>query len=123
MGTFVTHKRKLVIKQGSTFDDIVTWKAGATAETATPVNLTGCTARTQFRSSINSPDVLLELTTENGGMELGGTAGTVRYLISAVATAAITWESAVYDTEIVFADGAVQRKFAGTATLSKEVTR
>lgn len=123
MATFVTHERNLEIKQGSTFDDFVTWKTGATSETATPVDLTGCTARTQFRAKHDSPTVLLELTTANGGMELGGTAGTVRWLISAEDTADITWTTAVYDTEIVFADGTVQRKFAGKVKVSKEVTR
>lgn len=123
MGTFVTHKRKLLIKQGSTFDDLVTIKLGATVDTATPMDLTGCTARTQLRSAIDSDTVLLELTTENGGMELGGTAGTVRYFMSATDTAAIDWDTAVYDTEIVFPGGIVQRKFNGTVSVSKEVTR
>lgn len=124
MGTFVTHKRKLRIKQGSTFDDLVVWKVGATAEAATPVDLTGCTARTQFRASIDSPDVLLELSTANGGMELGGVIGSVRYFISADDTTLLNWkEPVVYDTEITFPSGVVQRKFAGTASVSGEVTR
>lgn len=124
MGTFVTHIRNLEIKQGSTFDDFVTLSLRASeGATAVPMDFTGCTARTQFRASVDSPDVLLELTTENGGMLLGGTAGTVRWLISDDVTAAITWASAVYDTEIEFPDGTVQRKFAGKAKVSKEVTR
>lgn len=124
MGTFVTHKRKLKIKKGSTFDDLVTWKVGATAGTATAVDLRGCMARTQFRASIDSPDVLLELNTENGGMFLGGINGTVRWFISATDTSAISWDKAVYETEITFADGiTVHTKFAGTVTVYKEVIR
>lgn len=124
MGTFVTHERNLEIKQGSTFDDFVTLSLrAAEGAPAVPMDFTGCTARTQFRAKHDSPTVLLELTTANGGMELGGTAGTVRWLISAEDTADITWATAVYDTEIVFADGTVQRKFAGKVKVSKEVTR
>lgn len=119
-------KLKHSIDQGSTYDKLITWwsqydlvnKVGIT-----PVDLTGCTAKSHFRSDIDSPDVLLELSTANGRIELGGTAGTVRWLIDAATTAAMDWTDAVHDLEITFADGTVQRKFAGTVTVSKEVTR
>lgn len=108
------------IDKGSTLDETFTWKAGTPA---VPVDLTGCTARMQVRSEIDSPIVLLELTTENGGIELGGTAGTIRRRMTASATAALTWDSGVYDMEIVFANGTVQRKLKGPASVSPEVTR
>lgn len=108
------------ILQGETYDEVSTWKAGASAA---PVDLTGCTARAQVRADIDSPVVLLELTTENGGIELGGVAGTIRRVISATDTAAIFWTSGVYDLEVVFAGGQVRRLMAGGVSVSKEVTR
>ncbi len=118
------HKFKLEIDQGATYDKVVTWKAGAKAATAAPVDLTGCKARAQIRAEVDSPDVLLALTTENGRIELGGPAGTIRILIDAATTAEITWESGVYDLEVVFpGSGRVVRRMAGSVLVSKEVTR
>lgn len=117
------HKLNLEIEQGATFDHSVIRKSGDTVATAVPVDLTGCTARAQFRAEIESTEVLLELTTENGRIQLGGPAGTIRILIDASTTAAIAWESGVYDLEIVFAGGHVDRYLAGSVAVSKEVTR
>lgn len=117
------HKLNLKIDQGATFDKTLTWKVGAKAAAAVPVDLTGCTARAQIREDIDSNEVLLELTTENERIQLGGTAGTIRILIDAVTTASISWESGVYDLEVVFANGHVVRRLAGSVSVSKEVTR
>lgn len=113
-------KLKLDIDQGATFDKTVTWKTG---DPPAPVDLTGCIARSQFRSDVDSPTVLFELTTANNRIQLGGTAGTIRLRIEATDTAAFTWDSAVYDLEIEFPDGTVERKLKGTVTVSKEITR
>lgn len=111
-------KRNMTIIQGADLDLIFTWRAAGA-----PVNLTGCTARLQVRSDIDSI-VLLELTTENGGIQLGGATGTVRRYMNPAATAAIVpWEEAVYDLEIMFPSGSVRRLLAGNATVSREVTR
>lgn len=112
-------KLKPVIYQGATFDDVLTWKSAGV-----PVDLTGCTARMQVREQIDSPSVLLSLTTENGGIVLGGTSGTVSIHMSAVDTAAITWTAGVFDLEIIFADGVtVRRLLSGSISVSPEVTR
>ena len=116
-------KNNFTIYQGQTLSEERAWASGATAETATPVDLTGCTARMQVRGDIESETVLLELTTENGGIVLGGAAGTIVIFMSAVQTAAITWTPGVYDLEIVFPDGRVRRLFYGVITVSPEVTR
>lgn len=72
---------------------------------------------------MESSTVLLNLTTENGGIVLGGAAGTIRLQLSEPATTAISWKQAVYDLELVFADGAVTRKLAGSISVSPGVTR
>lgn len=111
---------KLEILQGATLRDVVTWKVG---DPSVPVDLTGCTARMQVRDRITSADVLLELTTENGGLALGGAAGTVTFQMSAAETADLTWKAGVYDLEVVMADGFVRRFLAGVALVLPEVTR
>jgi hypothetical protein len=115
-------KIKLAIKQGATFRQRLTWKTGTPA---TLVNLTGWTARMQLRADITDPVVLLTLDTENGGIVLGGAAGTIDLYIGHVATAGFTWESAVLDLEMVAPgpDGDVIRLVEGVATNSFEVTR
>ena len=113
-------KLSIIIVQGETFSKVSTWMAGTPP---VPVDLTGCTARMHVRDAVASADVLLALTTENGRITLGGTAGTVTLQLSAAETAAITWQRGVYDLEIVHANATVRRLLAGTIKLSPEVTR
>lgn len=117
-------KVKFVIYQGATFSKTLTWKTAPDEDSPkTPVDLTGCTARMQVRAKIGATEVLLTLTTENGGITLGGTAGTIDLLIEAEDTAAITWTSGVYDLEIIFTNGDVRRLLYGEVVVSREVTR
>lgn len=88
-----------------------------------PVDLTGFTARMQIRSSLSSIVVIHELTTANGGITLGGAAGTVGLLIPAATTTSFDFTTAVYDLELVSGSGVVTRLLSGKITLSKEVTR
>ena len=113
-------KLKLLIEQGATFQKTLTWKAGTPA---VPVNLTGCTARMHIREEVASADPFISLTTENGGITLGGVAGTIVLYISPTATAAFTWLTGVYDLEIVFSPTDVRRLVYGPVTVSQEVTR
>lgn len=113
-------KLKLAIDQGATFRQPLVWKSGTPPE---PVNLTGYTAKMQVRPEIASPVVLLTLTTENGGITLGGATGTVDLYISAEATAAFGWEEGVYDIEFTAPNGDVFRRISGTVAISREVTR
>lgn len=115
-------KLKFTIYQGATFRKRLTWKAPS----GTPIDLTGCTARMQVRSEVESDVVLLNLTTENGGITLGGSAGTVDLYLGAVATAAITWDGGVFDLEIIHPGAQpddVTRIAQGSISVSPEVTR
>lgn len=113
-------KLKILIEQGATFRKTLTWKAGTPP---VEVNLAGCTARMQVRSELSSPVALVSLTTENGGIVLGGALGTIEIIITAAATAALEPGVAVYDLEIVTSTGDVRRLIAGAVTISPEVTR
>jgi hypothetical protein len=113
-------KLNLKIDQGATFQKIVTWKTGTPAA---PVDLTGCTARMQIRARLTDALALLTLTTENGGIALGGDTGTITMTITAAATTLLTWASGVYDLEIIFANGTIRRLLYGSVSVSPEVTR
>ena len=107
-----------LMPKGSTFSRTLTWKISGSA-----VDLTSYTARMQARASVTSATVVLDLTTANSKIVLGGTAGTITITVSAADTAAITQQSLAYDLELVSAGGVVTRLIEGQIVLSPEVTR
>ena len=108
----------ILIEQGATYSQLVTYKEAGVA-----VNLTGYTARMQVRSTLESATTVVELTTANGRIALGGAAGTITLTISATDTAALTAGRGVYDLELVSGSGIVTRLLQGVATISRNVTR
>jgi len=110
----------LTILQGETWRRDLVWKAGVPA---VPVDLTGCTARMHVRTRVESPDVLLELSSGNGKITLGTVGGDITLRLTALETAAIAWPRGVYDLEIVHADGTVRRLVEGSVKVRPEVTR
>lgn len=114
-----TAKVNLQINQGATFRHRFTWKDGK----GRAINLTGYTARLQARESIESPDAVISLNTENGGITLGGTSGVISLYMSDEATALITTKKLVYDLELEASNGDVVRLVNGSINVSFEVTR
>ena len=113
-------KYNFKIEQEATFHRVITWKAGTPP---VPVDLTGCTARMHVREFVSYAVKLLDLTTENGGLVLGGVAGTINIDITHALTATLDVRRAVYDLEIQFSNGAVRRVLQGVIDVSPEVTR
>jgi len=107
-----------LMPKGSTFSRTLTWKISGSA-----VDLTNYTARMQARTSHVSTTTVLDLTTANSKIVLGGTAGTITLTLSAADTAAITQSSLAYDLELVSAGGVVTRLVEGQIVLTPEVTR
>lgn len=107
-----------LMPKGSTFSRTLTWKVSGS-----PVNLTGYTARMMARTSHISETIVLDMTTSNGKISLGGTAGTITLNLSATETAAITATSLSYDLELVSAGGVVTRLVEGQIVLTPEVTK
>lgn len=107
-----------LMPKGSTFSRTLTWKVNGS-----PVNLTNYTARMQARTSHASSTAVLDMTTANSKITLGGTAGTITLTLSAADTAAITQTSLTYDLELVSAGGVVTRLVEGQIVLTPEVTR
>jgi hypothetical protein len=113
-------KHDFYVYRGATFSEQIEWKD----ENGVAIDLTGFTARMHMRDTLEATTPFLTLTTENGGITLGGAAGTVDLLASAAATSAISATSGVYDLELVAGDGVtVTRLLEGLVTISPEVTR
>jgi len=108
----------ILIEQGATYSQVITYKDNGVA-----VNLTGYTARMQVRATLESASTLVELTTANSRIALGGAAGTITLTISATDTAGLTAGRGVYDLELVSGSGIVTRLLQGVATISRNVTR
>jgi len=104
--------------QGATFSRVITWKNS----NGTPIDLTNYTARLQVRANYPSSTVLLNLTTENGGITLGGALGTITLAATATTTAAIAADEYVYDLELITAS-TVTRLVEGSFIVTPEVTR
>lgn len=116
----MTTKVNLKINQGETYRHTLYWKN----EQELPVDLTNYTARMQIRSKVDSPTVLLELTTANSGIVISNpVTGEFKLYISATLTSSMTWSSGVYDLEMVAPNDDVTRLIEGKVTVTKEVTR
>ena len=106
------------IEQGATFNLLLTWKIDNVA-----VNLTNWTARLQARVDVEDTQTVLTLTTENGGITLGGALGTISLDQTATQTALLPAGTYVYDLELISGVGAVTRLVQGELNISAEVTR
>lgn len=108
------------IDQGSTFERTLTFTED---DNVTPRDFTGYTWRMQIRKYLSDTVVLIELTSENGRIDISNQdTGVVVLNISATDTTDLDFSNAVYDLESV--NGAiVQRELKGKVKLSKEVTR
>jgi hypothetical protein len=117
------HKVPFKFYTGETFNRSFIWSTGNSADTALPVNLTGCTAKLQIRPTAESSEVLLELSTQNSGITLGGITGQIRVYVTDEQTAAFTWIQGVYDLFIYFPDGSSVVRLGGLVSVGKGVTR
>ena len=121
----------MLTEQGSTlyrvlsleYPDLVGDPSG---ETYLPWDLDGYTARMQVRRLIEDANFMIEITTENGGIDVEplGEQGRIDLTMTAVQTAALD-SVGVYDLEIIDtgSTGTVSKVIKGTFTLVPEVTR
>jgi len=90
-----------------------------------PIDTTGYTARLHVRDAADTAATLLTLTSEDGGLMLGGADGSIviRFSKSATAPLSVTWRRAVYELELIAASGAVLPVAAGTIAVRSGVAR
>lgn len=87
----------ITVEQGAVFNRVLTWKDA----NGSLVNLSGYTARLWVRKTFNTTTNVLEMTTENGRITLGGSAGTVTLYISANDTDDIHAARYIYDLKLI----------------------
>lgn len=110
-------------QQGATFTRIIDLQYPDPADPTTflTYDLEGFTARMQVRRTVTSSTVIVELTTENGRIEIVALEGRIILLMEPDVTSGLS--SGVYDLEIESFEGVVSRVVQGTFTVSEEVTR
>jgi len=110
----------LVADQGSTLTRIIYYKDPAKK----PIKFTGYKARMQVRPTVASSTVLLELTTENGGIELGDTDGSIYLYVDDTITAQLNEGLYKYDLELIAPseDLYVYKLLQGNFAVRSEVT-
>lgn len=115
-----TNVYDIIVDQGAT----LLRSAGLKNAAKRVITISGYTARMQIRQKIDSTTVLMLLTTENGGVEINPTAGTVLIIASPAQTASLSAGKYVYDLELIeTATGAVTKILQGNLTVRAEVTR
>lgn len=95
---------------------------GFVAYTA-PQDLTGYTAHMQIRASVGASTTIMDLTDVSGQIVLGGTEGKISIVLSAAATAALTFDEAVYDLKVTAGDGTVTAIVYGNVSLEASPTQ
>jgi hypothetical protein len=117
---------ELTIYQGSTYHKKFTWETQVSNSgviSKVPVDLTGYTMRMQIRAKITDPEIILELTTENGRINITNpTSGEFSFDLPEAVTSELNFKSAVYDLEVI-SGPVVNRLLFGSVSLSKECTR
>ena len=107
------------IKQGATFEKLLEWRDAAKS----PYDLTGCHALLQARTTADSPDVLFEMSSEDGTIDITQGLGKIRLIFEDEATANLDFDMAVFDLLVAFPDGTKRRCIDGEFVLSKGVTK
>lgn len=89
-----------------------------------PVDLTGFTAKAQFRAKIDSPNSVLDLSTENDGIIIvSAIEGVIELYASAIDAAKLTADKYVYDINLTGPDGDTFRLVEGHVNIVQGVTK
>ena len=109
----------IIADQGATFSRafIKTDDAGRV------IPLTDYTARMQVREQYESATTVLSMTTENDYIVIDGARGIISVVIPDDETRVLIPGEYVYDFELIYPDGQVERMLMGTFTVRREVTR
>jgi hypothetical protein len=110
----------IIVDQGATLLRSIALKNSAKK----PVAINGYIGRMQIREKTSSTTVVLLLTTENGGIEINGTTGSLLVIASPTQTSNLALGKYVYDLEIEeVSTGIVTKVIQGNLVVRPEVTR
>jgi hypothetical protein len=110
----------IIVDQGATLLRSIALKNSAKK----PVTINGYRGRMQIREKTSSSSVVLLLTTENGGIEISGTSGSLLIIASPTQTSNLVVGKYVYDLEIEeISTEIVTKVIQGNLVVRPEVTR
>lgn len=111
---------KLSCRQGKTFRKTVTYLDNGSA-----MNLTGYSARMQIRPKASSTTLYVDLTVANGGIIMGGTAGTIGLFIPKATMEQVPAGMHQYELEVIEPGGEIPDTLtiSGPFLVEAEVTR
>lgn len=90
----------------------------------TPVDLSGYTAKAQFRQTFDAPDpALISVSTEDGNIIISGTTGSITLTIPSSLTDLATGLQLVYDLFIYSPTGIATRLLYGNSWVEGSVTQ
>ena len=112
-------KLKLEIEQRATFQHRLVWKGS----NGKPIDLTNWSALLQVRKTYSNETTIIELSTANGRITLGGTAGTIDLLIEDEDTALLVPDTYEYDLLLSAPDGSKDRLVEGKCVVTPGVSR
>lgn len=110
-------KYNFVCPQGATFSKELTWNIDDS-----PVDLTAYSAKMQVREKYTSSSTILDLSTDNGDITLGGSDGTILIEIDSDTTSEIFAKEYIYDLELI-SSSTVTRLIEGKFIVIAGVTR
>lgn len=119
--TAMSATKNLIIPKGETYRHRFTWNSKSGGVTQ-PIDLTSWTAYSQARATYDAATTIFDLTTENAGLVLGGTAGTIDMTVDDSITAEAPDEG-VWDLYLVDPNGEPQRLLEGTVKFTQRVSR
>lgn len=110
----------IICEQNATFQMFFPWK---NEQTGIPYDLTGYTALMQVRTAkCDGATLIIEFSTANGSIVLGGVAGTVQVNATPTQTAALVAGQYLYDLLLITGSNKY-RVLQGTFTVSGGVTQ
>ena len=86
-------------------------------------NFAGYTAKMHVRTEISNEDTVIELTTENNRITLGGSAGTITVSLTNLETTELSPGSYVYDLFLISGSGESTRYYYGKFEVKESITR
>lgn len=111
-------KYNFEIEAGATFTRTITYKDSED----TAIDLTGADVRMQIRDSYGEGDPLVSLSSPSSGITFTSNTGEFVITITATQTDNLNVRQGVYDIEIEYQSGTVERVLEGRVKVSPQVT-
>jgi len=107
------------IEEGATFTRTITYTDNAN----TAIDLAESTVRMQIRDNYGAANAVISLSTPSTGITLSSETGKFTVTMTATQTESLGIKQGVYDIEVEYSNGTVERILEGRVKISKQVTQ